>query len=212
MSRRGPAMEIWWQAQSVGRKEKHTWNVLRGSVTGKGYEAALWKGWSGQHGDGVPGFNIKKPTKPTRRGFQTPREPLMRNNYYYFNCTNILGIQSHPISREDSGSELGTGCFPHLVPLMEMRAQTPLFSRHIWFNTEAMSPCCPVVRFDERLVMHIKWISIIRLKGLIQSSYWVRCFIFKAEWAAILACNWSPTDESLLRESRLLKAHLKWMF
>lgn len=136
----------------------------------------------------------KKPTKPTRRGFQTPGEPLMRNNCYSFNWTNILGIQSHPISREDSGSELGTGCFLHLVPLMEMSAQTPLFSRHIWFNTGAMFPCCPAVRLDERLVMHIKWISIIRLKGLIQSSYWVRCFIFKAERAAVLSYNWSSTD------------------
>lgn len=63
--------------------------------------------------------------------FKHRKNPPMRNNYYPFNRTNILGIQSHLISGEDSGSVLGTECFPHLVPLMEMSTQTPLFSWHI---------------------------------------------------------------------------------
>lgn len=108
---------------------------------------------------------------------------------------------------------------------------------HIWFHSwkwaprhhyspdisglthEVMSSCCPAVWFDERLVMHIKWFSIIRLKCLIQSSYWVRFFIFKAEWVAILCITsfsgliiCSQWFYLLLRENRLFKAHWKWMF
>lgn len=55
----GPTMEIWWQTQSVGGKKKHSWNNLRGSVTGKGYKAAIYKGWSEEHRNGVPVLDMK---------------------------------------------------------------------------------------------------------------------------------------------------------
>lgn len=106
MSGRGPTMEIWWQTQSVGRKEKHTWNVLRGSVTGKGYdEAAFHEGWTEQHGDGVPVFNIKNPLNQQGEAFNHPNSPwwetmtTLLTEQTFLEFSHILLAEKTPVQR-----------------------------------------------------------------------------------------------------------------
>lgn len=124
--------------------------------------------------------------KPTRKDFKHPKSPLRET------ITTLLTEQTFLE-------------FSHILLAEKIPVQCwALDVFHIWFHSwkwaprhhyspdisglthEVMSSCCPAVWCDERLVMHIKWFSIIRLKCLIQSSYWVRFFIFKAEWVAIL--------------------------
>lgn len=115
-------------------ERKHTWNILRGNLTGKGLRGCCHlRGLVRETWRLCALFNIKKIYLTNKgRVWNTGRvPPTMRNNYYPLNRTNVPGIQSHLISREDSGSVLGTGEFPHLVPLMEMSTQSPLFSWHI---------------------------------------------------------------------------------
>lgn len=122
-----------------GQKEKSTCETsLKGSVTGKTFEAAFCGAGQSSTKAAMHLFNIKKnPAKETRQRFQMSKEPLMRN-HYSFNWTNIPGIQSHLISKE----KLLTQCwklffvfvffFLHLVPLMEMTTSAPiLFTGHI---------------------------------------------------------------------------------
>lgn len=130
----------------VGRKEKHMWTVLRGSVEGRVTRPPsarlLWTArW------GLPVFNIKTPTKPTREGFKHLKIPRWETITTLLTEQTFLEFGHILLAEIDSGSVLGTGCFPHLVPLMEMSAQTPLFSWHIWFNTrgDVLLPPCGMV-------------------------------------------------------------------
>lgn len=150
----------------VGRKEKHTWTVLRGSVAGRVTRLPSARAGLSSWGC-LPVFNIKTPTNPTREDFKHPKSPLRET------ITTLLTEQTFLE-------------FSHILLAEKIPVQCwALDVFHIWFHSwkwaprhhyspdisglthEVMSSCCPAVWFDERLVMHIKWFSIIRLKYLI---------------------------------------------
>lgn len=86
-----------------GQKGKRACETsLKGSVTGKTYEAAFYPASQSSIKNAVDLFDVKKkknPTEQTSKRFQMPKETLIRN-HYSFNQTHIPGIQSYPISKE----------------------------------------------------------------------------------------------------------------